>query len=234
MIFGQTKLELKVGVFVFVGLAILAVFILKIGDFRTAATGHPIHFVFHFTNGVKVGAPVRFAGVDIGEIKDINFLPPQDEDKTRVKLSAWVRKDVKIPRDSTVWVNTLGLLGEKYIEIMPGKNYADCVADNQIMIGNDPLAMHELGEIAKNVVMDLDAVIIKIKNNEGTIGKLLSDDSLYRELETSIVTLRQELQDAINRLGINADNLVDDLRANPWKLFWKTKEKPPKKINESR
>jgi phospholipid/cholesterol/gamma-HCH transport system substrate-binding protein len=229
MIFGQTKLELKVGVFVFVGLSILAVFILKIGDFRTAATGHPVHFIFHFTNGVKVGAPVRFAGVDIGEVKDISFLAPQDQDKTRVKLSAWVRKDVKIPRDSTVWVNTLGLLGEKYIEIMPGKNYTDCVADNQVMVGNDPLAMHELGEIAKNVILDLDAVIVKIKNNEGTVGKLLYDDSLYKELEASIVILRQELQGTIGSIGTSVQSLVDDLRANPWKLFWKSKEKPPKK-----
>ncbi|HTY45988.1 MAG TPA: MlaD family protein [Patescibacteria group bacterium] len=229
MIFGQTKLELKVGIFVFVGLIILTIFILKIGDFRTAAMGHPVNFVFHFTNGVKTGAPVRFAGVDIGEIKDIVFITSKDQDKTQVRLTGWIRKDVKIPRDSTVWVNTLGLLGEKYIEIMPGKNYADCVVDNDTLVGNDPLAMHELGEIAKNVVMDLDAVIVKIKNNEGTIGKLLSDESLYKELEASIVALRQQLQATIGNVGTNLDGLISDVRANPWKLFWKTKEKPPKK-----
>ena len=119
MIFGKTKMELKVGVFVFIGLGILAFFILSIGSFRTWAQGYEVRFIFDFINGVKKGAPVRFAGVDVGEVKRINFVR-DGTNETQVEIVCWVEDRVMIPRDSTIWVNTLGLLGEMYVEVIPG------------------------------------------------------------------------------------------------------------------
>lgn len=206
MIFGKSRLELKVGIFVFIGLAILVTFVLLIGDFKTWSLGYNANFIFNFVNGVKIGAPVRFAGVDVGEVKDIKFIFVPEEQKTQVEIVGWLKKDVKIPADSTVWVNTLGLLGEKYIEIMPGNDYSHYLTTNQSLVGNDPIAMHEVAQLAKTIVDDLDESIVRIKNKEGTIGKLLYDDTIYQELEALII----------------------DVRKHPWKLFWKTKEKPEK------
>lgn len=207
MLFGKSKLELKVGIFVFIGLVILGIFVLLIGDFKTWTSGYQVKFLFNFANGVKVGAPVRFAGVDIGEVKGIDFIFLPEEQRTQVEIVGWVKKEVKIPLDSTVWVNTLGLLGEKYIEVMPGKDYAHALAQNQAIVGNDPIPMHKVAELAKNIAGNLDEGIAKLKNKEGTVGRLLYDDSLYKELEA----------------------LISDIRRHPWKLFYKTKEKPVKK-----
>jgi phospholipid/cholesterol/gamma-HCH transport system substrate-binding protein len=201
MLFGKTKLELKVGVFVFFGLIILMVFVLSIGGFKTWSSGYRVKFVFNFINGVKIGAPVRFAGLDVGQVKQIKLIPI-DGEKTRVEITGWVKKEVKIPVDSTVWVNTLGLLGEKYIEIMPGTDAKNILPAGQALSGTDPVAMHEVGELAKKIADDLDALIVKIKNGEGTLGKLLTDDTIYTEVES----------------------LILDLRKHPWKLFWKGKE----------
>ena len=55
MIFGKTKLELKVGIFVFMGLVILAVAVLSIGGFKTWTSGYEVNFIFNFVNGVKIG-----------------------------------------------------------------------------------------------------------------------------------------------------------------------------------
>ena len=71
------------------------------------------------------------------------------------------------------------------------------------MAGNDPIAMHEVTEFARTIARDIDESIVKITNKEGTIGKLLYDDSIYKELEA----------------------LITDVRKHPWKLFRKTKEK---------
>jgi len=207
MIFGKTKLELKVGIFVFIGLVILAVFVVSIGGFKTWASGYRVHFLFHFINGVKLGAPVRFAGVDVGEVKEIKFISSDKESKTKVVVVAWLKKEIQIPMDSTIWVNTLGLLGEKYVEIIPGKDYSRCLAPNQELIGEDPMPMNEVGVLAKKIADDLDETIVGIKNKEGTIGRLLYDDTVYKELEA----------------------FITDIRKHPWKLFWKTKEKPEKK-----
>jgi phospholipid/cholesterol/gamma-HCH transport system substrate-binding protein len=202
MLFGKSKLEMKVGIFVFFGLAILMVFILSIGGFKSWASGRYVKFNFGFINGVKIGAPVRFSGVDVGQVKKINFifLP---EGKTRVEIVGWIEDRIKIPVDSTVWVNTLGLLGEKYIEIMPGKETTQFLSKGQSIDGIDPVAMHEMERILKKTAGDVSVTMEKISNGEGTVGKLLFNETIYDELEA----------------------MVKDLRKHPWKLFWKTKEK---------
>ena len=203
MIFGKTKLELKVGIFVFIGLIVLVIFILSIGGIKTWSSGYRINLNFNFVNGVKIGAPVRFAGVDVGEVKRIklDFVPEQN--RSNVRLVVWVRDIIKIPDDSSVWVNTLGLLGEKYIEIMPGKDYAHYLKDNQSLTGVDPLPIHEIFNRVDSLLRNLDDGVIKIINKEGSLGKLIYDDKVYSELEA----------------------LVTDVRKNPWKLLIKTKEK---------
>jgi len=200
MIFGKTKLELKVGIFVFVGLMILLIFVLSIGGFKTWSFGYNVKFFFNFINGVKIGAPVRFSGVDVGQVKRIKFITLVDG-KPKVEITSWVKKEVNIPVDSRVWVNTLGLLGEKYVEVMPGTS-ADYVQHNQSLEGTDPIAMQEISELAKKIGDDLDRTMQKINKGEGTIGKLLVDDTIYNEMEA----------------------LVLDLQKHPWKLFWKGKE----------
>lgn len=203
MIFGKTKMELQVGIFVFIALTILVTFVLLIGNIKTWTSGYRVNFLFNFANGVKVGAPVRFAGVDVGEVKTIKLITAADGKLEKIQITGWLSKDVHIPSDSTVWINTLGLLGEKYVEVIPGHDYTQPVAPEGSITGNDPIAMHEVTQIAKDLVSNLDESIEKIKNKEGTIGKLLYDDSIYRELEA----------------------LMIDLRKHPWKLFHKTKEK---------
>lgn len=203
MIFGKTKMELKLGIFVFIGLVIFVVAILSVGGIRTWASGYKVNFMFSFINGVKKGAPVRFAGVDVGQVQTIKYFFDEKENKTKIRVACWVDNDVKIPMDSVVWVNTLGLLGEKYIEIMPGQDYSKCLLVNGELAGEDPVAMNDVFKVAKNIVDNLDTGVNRILNKEGSVGKILYDDKLYNDL----------------------DGLVTDLRKNPWKLFWKTKEK---------
>jgi phospholipid/cholesterol/gamma-HCH transport system substrate-binding protein len=214
MIFGRSRLELKVGIFVFIGLIILSVFVVRIGNLNTGVSGYQANFIFNFVNGVRTGAPVRFGGVDIGEVKSLKFILSPLEQKTQVQIVSWLKTDVRIPSDSAVWINTLGLLGEKYVEIMPGKDYANCLSENGTLIGTDPIPMQEVTELAKGIatrlqgtLSNLDESIVKLKNKEGTVGKLLYDDAIYKELEA----------------------FVQDLKAHPWKLFFKPKEKAEKK-----
>ncbi|MDO8663021.1 MAG: MlaD family protein [Candidatus Omnitrophota bacterium] len=203
MIFGKTKLEMKVGVFVFIGLIILVVFVLSIGGVKTWTSGYKVNFIFNFVNGVKNGAPVRFAGVDSGVVRSIRFFRDPKGLKNKVRVTCWLNKNVNIPLDSKIWVNTLGLLGEKYIEIMPGEDCNRLLLAGQEMSGEDPLPMNEIMKDAKQITDNLNLGLQRIVDKEGTVGKLLFDDKIYNEL----------------------DALVTDVRKNPWKLLIKTKEK---------
>jgi len=203
MIFGKTKMELQVGVFVFIAILIFVFFILLIGDLKTLSSGYKVRFIFNFINGVKIGAPVRFAGVDVGEVKEIDFSGKPGVEPAKIIVVGWVKKNIKIPQDSTVWVNTLGLLGERYVEVMPGEDYKKCIPPGGSLVGTDPIAMHEVAQLAKNIADNLENIISSVRNEQGTIGKLIYDDTLYNELEA----------------------FIKDIRRNPWKLFIKTKEK---------
>lgn len=225
MIFGQSRLEMKVGVFVFIGLLILGSFVLMIGKYKTWVSGYKFDIIFNFVNGVKLGAPVRFAGVDVGEVKQVKVFFSPEESQSKVKIVTWVRNDVRIPGDSAAWVNTLGLLGEKYIEIMPGKDYTQLIERKGTMAGNDPLAMQEMGAMAKKLVDDLDETVVKIRSKEGTIGRLLSEDTIYKELEAAIKNRQGTIgrfiyDDSVYR---EVEALVTDLKKHPWKLLSRPK-----------
>lgn len=215
MMFGKSQGEWKVGLFVFCGLVLLFFFVLRVGDIQNSFSTYPVDIMFDFVNGVKVGAPVRFAGVDIGEVKNIEFL--YQEETARIRMGVSIRKGVRIPADSSVWINTLGLLGEKYVEVMPGKNFKEFIQPGARIKGNNPVAMQEFGEMAKELVQKLDNGLAQFQNftenmnsglsrileGEGTLGKLMYDDRLYDEL----------------------NGLVADIRKHPWKLFWKGRER---------
>ena len=199
----------------FIALIILTIFILSIGGIKTWSSGYKVNFIFNFVNGVKIGGPVRFAGVDVGQIKEIYFIAPAEGNK--IRLVCWLSSEVKIPRDSTIWVNTLGLLGEKYIEVMPGKDYANCLAQGDSLTGIDPIPMHELFREARDIighakviVENLDDGVTRIKNKEGSLGKFIYDDAVHN---------------SIDKLILDTDALILDIQKNPWKLFFKGKER---------
>jgi len=231
MIFGKSRLELKVGIFVFIGFIILMIFVVSIGNFKAMLRSHNVNFLFHFANGVRVGAPIRFAGFDIGEVKALSLTSDTREGVVSVRMVGWVKSDVKIPVDSAVWINTLGLLGEKYIEIMPGKDYAHLVKANQTIVGHDPMASQEMMTMLKNTVDGIDTLVAGITNKEGTVGKLLYDDALYNDL----LGITKELHASITNINTSVtsisqgfEGLISDIRAHPWKLFFRSKEEKKK------
>lgn len=209
------SLELKVGIFVFIGLVILTYFVLMIGDFKLMKHGYHIKTVFGFANGIKVGAPLRLAGVDVGEVKEIK-LSHEKEGKTIVFLTAWVENEVKIPKDSRAWVNTLGLLGEKYLEVIPGKDYQHILKENDILLGEDPTSVQEVTDLVKDISLQAkdtltslqstlasaEVLLKDIHEGRGTVGKLFTDDRLYTDLE----------------------EMFADLKKHPWKLLYRPKE----------
>lgn len=210
----RSRLELAVGIFIIIGLIVFVSFVFLIRDFQIIKPGYRFDIVFGFANGLKISTPTRLAGVDVGEVQGIKIFYDPVVSQTKVRVRVWVKADSNIPKDSQVWINTLGLLGEKYIEIIPGKNYDSLVKEGDVLAGEDPVAMEEITEKTKELVLKIEEsvnglnyVLEKIKAGEGTIGKFVNDETVYKNIE----------------------EMSDDLRRHPWKLFRKTKEKPAQK-----
>ncbi len=226
----ESHLELKVGGFVLLALLGLCFFIASVTDLSFMEKGRGMQVVFAFANGLKEAAPVRLAGVDAGRIKGLKvFVDDADGRKTKVRVFIWIKDGVEIPVDSRVTINQLGLLGEKYVEIMPGLSPEFMKEGTQIK-GEDPVPMERITEkvskltdkleatidgvnnhllSAKNMqsleetLADLREVVGNIKQGKGTVGRLFADDSIYK----------------------NLDELTLDLKSNPWKLLYRPKQK---------
>ena len=189
--------ELKVGVFILIGVAILFIIVFSIGDINLSKTGYKVNVLFNFANGIGSSAPVRLAGVGIGQVQSIRIIHDPKDNKTKAELTAWINDGTKIEGDAVVTINTLGLLGEKYLEILPGTAGYPVVKPNGTLIGKDPVPMEKITENLAALSESVKTIVDKIKNGEGTVGKLLTDDAIYNNLEA----------------------FTADIKKNPWKLL---------------
>ncbi len=251
----QKNSEVVVGLFLFLGIFLLGLFVLKAGDIHWFRQGYYIEFVFPNVSGLKIGSPVRLAGVDIGSVKEVRVVYDSDKKMSLVEVYAYVNKDVQFPIDSKVEIVSIGLLGDKGIEITPGIDYSRMVKPGDILYGiketdlqdlikegekiaeeirkglatfNEIIADEEIVETVKqsiakfgkaseqmeNTLKDLQDLFSAIKTEKGTLGRLIYDDTVYVLLELTAYDINSKL-----------NQLLDDLRRHPWKLFIKTKDK---------
>ena len=115
----RESLEWKVGLFVFLALAALTFLVVRAGDFYLKP-GYVIEIWFDSVQGIDKGSPVKLAGVDVGEIVAIDAVRNNDG-QTRVLATARIESNVEIEADAEVRINSAGLLGERYVDILPGR-----------------------------------------------------------------------------------------------------------------
>lgn len=111
----RDRLEMLVGIFVLVGLAALAFLSIKLGKLEVIGnTGYDIKAEFNNIGGLKTGATVDIAGVDVGRVTSISLKDYQ------ALVVMRMHPDVKISDDSIASIKTKGLIGEKYVSLSPG------------------------------------------------------------------------------------------------------------------
>jgi phospholipid/cholesterol/gamma-HCH transport system substrate-binding protein len=112
----KIDLELAVGFFVLIGILCFGYLSIKLGRLEFFGEGRYIVYAkFINAGGIKTGAVVEIAGVEVGKVKSIML--DKDDQATICLL---INKDVKIQEDAIVSIKTKGLIGEKYLQISPG------------------------------------------------------------------------------------------------------------------
>lgn len=199
---GTKNFELKVGIFIMIGIAILFLIVFSIGDVNLSKTGYKIKVLFGFASGIGSSAPVRLAGVGVGQVQGIRIIRDEKAKTTKAEITVWINDGAKVEEDSVVTINTLGLLGEKYLEIFPGTSGKPLLKNNDVITGRDPVPMEKITENLANLSESIKTIVDKIKSGEGTVGKLLMDDSVYKNLE----------------------EFTADIKRHPWKLLNKPRD----------
>jgi phospholipid/cholesterol/gamma-HCH transport system substrate-binding protein len=208
--------EIKVGIFVFLGILIMFIIVFSIGEFYMLKPTYKFRVVFGFANGIEAGAPVRLAGINVGEIEDVGVYYDESAQRTKVYLMAKLKKNAQVEKDAICKINTLGLLGEKYLEISPGTQATGFIQNNDVVIGSDPVPMEEvtktmkeLSDSARSVTDSAKTILERLEKGEGSIGKLLKEEDVYDDLRATTSNFR---------------DFSEDIKLHPWKLLIKGKE----------
>ena len=123
----NAKLELIVGVFVLVGIAALTYLAVKLGKLEVIGGNHyEIQAEFDSASGLKTGATVEIAGVQVGQVKKIGL------NGDRAVVSFTVTPGVKLYGDAIASIKTRGLIGDKFVSISPGGSQKELPSGGKI------------------------------------------------------------------------------------------------------
>lgn len=228
--------ELKVGAFILAGIAIGFLIIFSVGDINLSKTGYNILVKFNFASGLNAAAPVRLAGVSVGKVDSVGIKYSEQDKKSYAEVRAWIHSEAKIEDDARITINTLGLLGEKYLEIYPGTPGKPVIGEGAVVVGQDPVVMEKITENLVDLSNSVTTIVKRLERGEGTIGKLLVEDGVYNDLNTVMANFRDFSADLktiglnakdfsadLKATGVNFRDFSDDLKRHPWKLFAKPK-----------
>lgn len=188
--------QVKVGIFIVCALVFLACAILLMGT-RTnlfVAKGK-LSVIMNDVQGLKVGAPVWLAGIDVGMVTSIRFEDPLKTNEVEVKLQIEKESMKKIGEDSVIRVKTRGLMGEKYIDITPSRTYAEQPPSR--LYGSPTLGLDEVMQKAGTSFDMIQDYAGKISKGEGTVSRLIEDPKLYDNL----VSLTREFSTFSERIN---------------------------------
>lgn len=227
--------DLKVGLFVFIALIVLLFILDFVGDvpFLTSEK----KFVAHFDSiaELKEGNPVKMEGVPVGKVSEIKLKDG------RIAVVMKVQKDAPVKQDSIATIRLTSLLGTSYINLSFGSETSPLAGNNYVLGTEPPADLNEIlvklqsaadsmdsalsvfssfgenKEDINKIFTNLNVVLNDLAQGEGTLGKLLKDESLYNELTgtfANINDISRSIREGKGTFGklVNDDTLYNDTK----------------------
>ncbi|MCM8768797.1 MAG: MlaD family protein [Candidatus Omnitrophica bacterium] len=205
----KTTIEFKVGVFVLAGLAAFILFIIFTGRASMRGRGYELKVAFSYVGGLEEGAPVRVSGVRVGEVKRIEM---NYDGAPMIILVMKMRPDVRVGRHSVITIRTLGIIGEKYVEISPCQE-KEFAAPGETLRGIDPVDLDRLVNMGEDLVRNLNQVVVGMsrivqdKDVQKTVKNILQNtDEFMAGLRQ--VTSDKEMFTQFKRILTSAESTV--------------------------
>ncbi|MBS1766246.1 MAG: MCE family protein [Acidobacteria bacterium] len=205
------KLETKVGAFFLAAIAILGTLILKVEkmDFGGAAASRKASVAFDQVAGLGLQGAVRVAGVKVGEVRSIDL----ENGKAKVGLSV----DGKVPlyKNATATLASIGILGEKYIDLNPGTPDAGPLGDDSAIASKNGASLDTLMETLQKVGDNVQGVTYALnKSIGGEEGRAKLDEIVdnIRQLTAEFRAMAQENHQGINETVSNVQQLTGELK----------------------
>jgi len=203
--------ELRVGLTVLFAAVTLTVLIFLMSG-TTGMFTPKIILKSYFDNasGIRLGAPVRLEGVDIGNVDAIRIIRGNPLTPVEVTMKVSSKFDYALHKDSVASLNTAGVLGETYVDIDSSQAKAGPAQNGDVLPIHDRPDFQDVVrssqstlENMQTLLLRLDRIVTTVESGKGSVGKLINDPSLYNRLNATV----GDLQTVINKVGAGQGSL---------------------------
>jgi phospholipid/cholesterol/gamma-HCH transport system substrate-binding protein len=187
--------ELKIGVMAVAALTLTAILVIAVGGASGFAwERYDLKTTFANVQGLKSGAIVRVAGVEVGKVSKVELSGTGVD----VHLSIKKENQSRVTTDSFASIGAMSLLGEPLIDVSPASTGTPLKDGDVIRSKRPPAAIGDVAETANEGIVQATALLKDIREGRGSLGKLFTDDQLYKELN-AFVASANAVASSINR-----------------------------------
>lgn len=200
--------ELKIGIVstIAIVLAIVLIFLLS-GEGGFFWQRYSIKAVFSDVAGLKAGAPVRIAGVEVGEVSEVRFVG----DRVEVVMEIGESHRERVTTASRATLGSVSLLGESAIDITASSEGTPIPEWGYVPTGDAGRTLADVTSHATAGIEEATALLRDIRSGRGTVGRLFTDDSVYRDLNEFVRSAERVTRLMAEGDGTMARLLNDDV-----------------------
>ncbi len=232
------RMETMVGLFVLLGLAVISVLIFAIAEKQHLFERRlKVAVQFSRVSGLKVGSPVRLAGLEVGSVESLDFAP---DGRVQGILAIQARYAEQIRGDSIATISSVGVLGDKSVEISIGSKTTAPLRDGSEMQTKDPVDVAELIDQVTPMAVKVDDILTylskitaefsmedfqvsktmaharnimqKVDDGTGALGKAVNDPALYDKtvrLAEVVTNAAQALDQTMSRIDTASEEFPE-------------------------
>jgi len=172
--------ELKIGILAVAALVLASMLILAVGGQGGFSwQRYELKTKFPDVRGLKSGAVVRVAGVEVGKVTHVGLVGSEVE----VTLEVNEENQQRITTESRASIGSLSLLGEPVIDITPSAQGTPLKDGDFLPAGRAPGQLSDVAEGATQSLEQITGILRDIRSGKGTIGKLFTDEAVYKEMQ---------------------------------------------------
>jgi phospholipid/cholesterol/gamma-HCH transport system substrate-binding protein len=217
--------QLRVGITVIFASLVLALLLFLMSGGISGLFSTRITLVSYFDNaeGLRVGAPVRLSGVDIGNVMKIVIVPDKDKQATPVKviMKVSMKYSFNLRRDTLASLETAGVLGETFMDMDSSQAIGPPAQDGDTLPTRVHPDFNEVVRSSQSTLQNMDALLKRAdrilafaESGKGSLGKLIYDPTLYDRLSQTVAELKQVVDEIAKGQGslgklINSNDAYD-------------------------